>query len=210
MPVVKFLTLKKSSNVRLRRKRSLFIALAHPVRSPEEARSLVAEAQRSYPDADHHPYAYRFGEEEFSSDAGEPSGTAGRPVLGAIKKKGLNQVVVIVVRYFGGKKLGVRGLIDAYRESAELALERAGSVLVSPRIYFSVVTDGPSFNLAVNRLKTLAGKEGSVELEPKRFKVLLALPAHKRQDALEALETERETGSILKYEEYTSPGKTFR
>ena len=80
-------------------------------------------------DATHNCRAYVINNIEYSSDDGEPSGTAGKPILGAIKKSGLMNVMIVVTRYFGGVKLGVRGLIDAYGGVAEKVLELAGSVL---------------------------------------------------------------------------------
>ncbi|MCH5326698.1 MAG: YigZ family protein [Duncaniella sp.] len=110
---------------------SRFLAFAIPVTSPEEARAAVALYSNEYHDARHVCWAYMVGADRLtflSSDNGEPSGTAGKPILGQINSLGLTDVAVIVVRYFGGIKLGTSGLIAAYREAARLALEDAGSV----------------------------------------------------------------------------------
>ena len=107
-------------------KRSKFIAIAIPVRTLEEVKQHLEVYQKKYYDARHVCYAYRLGErgdQERSNDNGEPSGTAGKPILGQIHSKELTNVLVIVVRYFGGVKLGTSGLIVAYRAAAAEALE---------------------------------------------------------------------------------------
>ena len=107
---------------------SRFIALAYPVETEEEVRSIVAGLRKRYHDARHHCYAYRLGYKGDiwrASDDGEPSGSAGRPILGQIDSAGLSDVLVVVVRYFGGIKLGIPGLIRAYKTSTADALSSA-------------------------------------------------------------------------------------
>ena len=109
-------------------KRSKFLAFAIPVRSAEEVKQIVAEYQKKYYDARHVCYAYMLGAEraEFrANDNGEPSGTAGKPILGQINSNELTDILIIVVRYFGGVKLGTSGLIVAYRLAAAEAIEAA-------------------------------------------------------------------------------------
>ena len=109
-------------------KRSKFLAFAIPVRSAEEVKQIVAEYQKKYYDARHVCYAYMLGAEraEFrANDNGEPSGTAGKPILGQINSNELTDILVIVVRYFGGVKLGTSGLIVAYRLAAAEAIAAA-------------------------------------------------------------------------------------
>lgn len=110
---------------------SRFIALAYPVESEEEVKLLVDRARREYHDARHHCYAYRLGLDGSvwrANDDGEPSGSAGRQILGQIDSLGLSDVLVIVVRYFGGIKLGIPGLIRAYKSSTADALSNASAV----------------------------------------------------------------------------------
>ncbi len=107
---------------------SKFIAYAFPVQTEEEALAHLATLRREHPKARHHCFAWRLGSDgqHFrANDDGEPSGTAGRPILGQIDAAGLTNVVVVVVRYFGGTLLGTSGLIQAYRESAAEALRNA-------------------------------------------------------------------------------------
>lgn len=107
-------------------KRSKFLAFAIPVTTVEQVKEIVELYQKKYYDARHVCYAYRLGErgdQERANDNGEPSGTAGKPILGQIHSKELTNVLVIVVRYFGGAKLGTSGLIVAYRLAAAEALD---------------------------------------------------------------------------------------
>ena len=109
-------------------KGSKFIAMAFTVMSEEEVKQALAEVRKHYYDARHHCYAYMIGPDKScyrSSDDGEPSGTAGKPILNQILSKDVTNVCVIVVRYFGGIKLGVSGLINAYKTAARDALDNA-------------------------------------------------------------------------------------
>ncbi|MBQ3402660.1 MAG: YigZ family protein [Synergistaceae bacterium] len=110
-------------------KRSVFIADVSPCHDEGEARDFLSLITTRHRDATHNCRAYLLKDgREYSSDDGEPSGTAGRPILGAIKHSGLVNVMVIVTRYYGGVHLGVRGLIEAYGGIAAKALDMAGSV----------------------------------------------------------------------------------
>lgn len=113
-------------------KGSRFLAFAYNVTTADEAKALVREKQKEFHDARHHCYAWRLGHGEGETkvgDDGEPSGTAGRPILGQILSAGLTNIVVIVVRYFGGIKLGTGGLIVAYKTATADALQNAEIVL---------------------------------------------------------------------------------
>lgn len=125
-----YYTIEREAESQYKEKMSRFIAFARKVADAEEARSIIKEYQNEYHDARHVCWAYMIGPERKEwqlNDNGEPSGTAGKPILGQINSKELTDVLVVVVRYFGGIKLGTPGLIAAYREAARLALEEAGS-----------------------------------------------------------------------------------
>lgn len=110
---------------------SRFIALAYPVESEAAVKDILSALRKEYHDARHHCFAYRIGyrgDVWRASDDGEPSGSAGRPILGQIDSLGLSDVLVVVVRYFGGIKLGIPGLIRAYRTSTADALSQAAVV----------------------------------------------------------------------------------
>jgi uncharacterized YigZ family protein len=105
---------------------SKFIGIAFPITSANDFKVALNEVKKMHPKASHHCFAYRIGMDGLAyrvADAGEPSGTAGRPILGQIDSKGLTNVLVVVVRYFGGTLLGVPGLINAYKSAASMALQ---------------------------------------------------------------------------------------
>ena len=121
-------TLSAPSSARYTVKMSRFLAFAYPVASEEEAKALIRKVANNYHDARHVCWAYMLGHDRSryqSSDNGEPSGTAGKPILGQVNSLELTDVLVLVVRYFGGIKLGTGGLIDAYRTAARMALDEA-------------------------------------------------------------------------------------
>lgn len=124
-----YYTIQQTGSSRYTEKMSRFIAFAIPVSTAEEAKTVVKEYQNKYHDARHVCWAYMLGPERKEwqiNDNGEPSGTAGKPMLGQINSFELTDVLLVCVRYFGGIKLGTSGLIAAYREAARLALEDAG------------------------------------------------------------------------------------
>lgn len=124
-----YYTIKEPGSSQYKEKMSRFLSFAIPVTSSEEAKAIVKQYQNEYHDARHVCWAYMIGparQEWQLNDNGEPSGTAGKPILGQINSRELTNVLVIVVRYFGGIKLGTPGLIAAYREAASLALDEAG------------------------------------------------------------------------------------
>ena len=109
-------------------KRSKFLAFAHSVRTVEEVKDIIAAYRKKYYDARHVCYAYMLGAErqEFrANDDGEPSSTAGKPILGQINSNELTDILIVVVRYYGGVNLGTSGLIVAYREAAADAISHA-------------------------------------------------------------------------------------
>lgn len=125
--IYKFKTVKKSEGL-YKEKGSKFIAVAYPVKSEDEFKEAYADVKNEYHNARHHCYAYRVNPEEEevrSNDDGEPSGTAGKPILNQLYSFELYNICVIVVRYFGGTKLGVSGLINAYKQATIDAINNA-------------------------------------------------------------------------------------
>ena len=123
-----FKTIATTSEGYYTEKRSKFLAFAHPVRSVNEIKELLAGYRKKYYDARHVCYAYMLGADrsEFrANDDGEPSSTAGKPILGQITSNELTDILIVVVRYYGGVNLGTSGLIVAYREAAADALAHA-------------------------------------------------------------------------------------
>ncbi|MDE6309498.1 MAG: YigZ family protein [Muribaculaceae bacterium] len=126
-----YYTLSAESTGLVREKMSRFLSFAYPVASADEAKQRISAIANKYHDARHVCWAYMIGSartEYQSSDNGEPSGTAGKPILGQINSFNLTNIVIVVVRYFGGIKLGTSGLIVAYREAAREAIE-AGTII---------------------------------------------------------------------------------
>lgn len=124
-----YYTLKGAGESQYKEKMSRFLSFALPVESGEVAKGIVKRYQNEYHDARHVCWAYMIGPDRSEwqlNDNGEPSGTAGKPILGQINSRNLTNTLVVVVRYFGGIKLGTPGLIAAYREAASLALDEAG------------------------------------------------------------------------------------
>ncbi|MDZ7739034.1 MAG: YigZ family protein [Bacteroidales bacterium] len=124
-------SIKKASHGLFKDRGSKFIAMAFPVHSEESVKEKLEEVKKKYHDARHHCYAYRLGPGDDKwrvNDDGEPSGTAGNPIMGQIRSYRLNNTLIIVTRYFGGTLLGTGGLINAYRQAAKAALENASII----------------------------------------------------------------------------------
>lgn len=137
---------------------SRFIALAYPVETEEQVKEIVSSLRKEYHDARHHCYAYRLGldgEKFRANDDGEPSGSAGRPILGQIDSLGLSDVLLVVVRYFGGIKLGIPGLIRAYKSSSADALANAEIVEKIAGKQFRISFDYLEMNSVKKVLKEL-------------------------------------------------------
>ena len=137
---------------------SRFIALAYPVETEAEVKEIVQSLRKEYHDARHHCYAYRLGYKGDvfrSSDDGEPSGSAGRPILGQIDSAGLSDILVVVVRYFGGIKLGIPGLIRAYKTSTADALANATVVPKTATAAFRVEFGYLEMNAVMKVLKDM-------------------------------------------------------
>lgn len=139
-----------------REKGSKFIALAFPVETEAEVKEKLAEIQKQYFDARHHCYSYILGPNKDAyrlNDNGEPSGTAGRPIHGQLLSKDLTNTLVIVVRYFGGIKLGVSGLINAYKTAAKDALDAATIIEKTVDETYKVSFDYSVMNSVMQLLK---------------------------------------------------------
>ncbi len=137
---------------------SRFIASAWPVETEEEVKAVVDGLKKKYHDARHHCYAYRLGLDggRFrANDDGEPSGSAGRPILGQIDSAGLSDVLVVVVRYFGGIKLGIPGLIRAYKSATADALTQAQAIEKVAGEHWRLDFDYLSMNAVMKAVKDL-------------------------------------------------------
>lgn len=126
-----YLSVKRPGSGIYKEKGSKFLAYAFPILHPDEIKRHLDELRKKHHDARHHGYAWKIGKGEGTyrtNDDGEPSGTAGKPIFGRIQSHGLTQILIVVVRYFGGTKLGTSGLIRAYRSAAEEAILSGGVI----------------------------------------------------------------------------------
>src|SRR5690606_13798253 len=126
--VYSYKTIQEPTTGEFKDRGSKFHAYAYPIRNTDDVKEHIKELKKEHPKAVHYCYAYRIdtdGNNYRANDDGEPSGSAGKPILGQIDSAGLTNVLVVVVRYFGGSLLGVPGLINAYKTSTELALSQA-------------------------------------------------------------------------------------
>jgi uncharacterized YigZ family protein len=149
-------TIKASSRGLYKEKGSKFIALAFPVHTEEEVKLKLEEVRKEYHDARHHCYAYVLGFDKSAhrfNDDGEPSGTAGRPIFGQLQSFDLTNVLVVVVRYFGGIKLGVSGLITAYRSATRDAIESANILNLTIKDQYELSFEYPLMNEVMRVIK---------------------------------------------------------
>ncbi|WP_026951346.1 IMPACT family protein [Algoriphagus mannitolivorans] len=153
-----FLTLSRSSEAILKDRGSKFLGYAFPVKSEDEIKTHLQELKKKYYDATHHCYAWiqgRNGEQFRANDDGEPNHSAGDPILGQIKSFNLTNTLVVVVRYYGGTKLGVSGLIQAYKTSAAMALEANEIIREFVQSEIEIEFPYPSMNEVMKLVKKL-------------------------------------------------------
>jgi uncharacterized YigZ family protein len=149
-------TIKSPSRGLYKEKGSRFIGLAYPVESQEEIKLIIDMIRKEYHDARHHCYGYMIGIERSNwriNDDGEPSGTAGRPILGQINSFGLTNILIVVIRYFGGTLLGVSGLINAYRTASSEAINNAEIIKKTLHEYYELRYPYLSMNDVMKILK---------------------------------------------------------
>ena len=167
-----YLTIKAFSQGLYKEKGSRFIALAYPVSTTEEIKNILDTIRKEHHSARHHCFAWMLGQEREMfriSDDGEPSGSAGRPIMGQINSRELTNILIVVVRYFGGKLLGVSGLINAYRSAAESAINNSDIVALLVQDYFELVFPYSSINDVMKVIKDedISQSQQKFELECK-------------------------------------------
>lgn len=151
-----YYTIEKTSQAEYKDKGSRFIAYAFPVATVDEFKKKLTAIKKEHPKAAHHCFAYRIGLDGNNfrvSDDGEPSGSAGRPILGQIDSRQLVNTLIIVVRYFGGTLLGVPGLINAYKSAAALALQTTPIIQKPVEILYCLQFDYNRVNDVMNVIK---------------------------------------------------------
>jgi len=163
-----YFTIDKTSVAEFKDRGSKFIAYAYPLSTTEEFKQYLQSLKKEHPKAVHHCFAYRIGTDGNNfrvSDDGEPSGSAGRPILGQIDSKEMTNVAVIVVRYFGGTLLGVPGLINAYKTATALALQVVPIVQKQMEVIYQLQFDYTQMNDVMMVLKQMGCTILSQELQ---------------------------------------------
>jgi uncharacterized YigZ family protein len=183
----KYLTISLPSEGLYKEKGSRFISFAYPVYSENEVKQYLLELKKKYYDARHHCYAYRLGvtgEAWRAVDDGEPSGTAGKPILGQLLSNNLTNIVVFVVRYFGGIKLGVPGLINAYRSATADSINNAVIVEKEDKDSFAIEFD----YLLMNDVMKII-KEEQPEIVKQEFETVCHIELRIRRSLSETLKS---------------------
>jgi uncharacterized YigZ family protein len=151
-----YTTIKSPSQGIYKEKGSRFIAFAFPFSDQEEIKSIIDNIRKEHHEAKHHCYAYMIGQERLIwrvNDDGEPSGTAGRPILGQINSFGLTNILIVVSRYFGGTLLGVSRLINAYRTAAAASIQNAEIIELTLQEFYEITFPYESMNFVMKILK---------------------------------------------------------
>ena len=149
-------TIKNPSEGIYRDKGSKFLAFAYPFQKEEQLKEIIAKLKTEHPKANHHCYAYRLTPDRSifrANDDGEPSGTAGRPILNTLLSKDLTNILIIVVRYFGGTLLGVSGLINAYKQATDEALNKAEVLYKTVQDVYQIKFEYPLMNDVMKIIK---------------------------------------------------------
>lgn len=180
-------TIGRPATAELTIERSRFIGHCLETADEPAAKAFIAKIRAEHAQANHNCYAYRIGliphPLEYFNDHGEPAGTAGKPILGAIQRLDLLNVVVVVTRYFGGRKLGVRGLIEAYGQAATQVLEAAGPTLRIVTFDTTLIYHYSDHSLILHRLKQVDAETLDIAYTD-RITAVFRIPEAKRADYL--------------------------
>ncbi len=180
-----YLTISQPATGIFKDKGSKFLAFAYPVKNEKEANAKVDKLRKEYFDARHHCYAYRLGADKLAfraNDDGEPSGTAGKPILGQIISKDITDILIVVVRYFGGTLLGTGGLINAYRMASANVLSNAS--IIQKYIY---VLYGLEFDYQqINQVMKIA-KNFNLEVFEQQFETICRMKLKIKKNSVDVI-----------------------
>lgn len=197
----KLKTIGTNVTAEIEEKRSKFIANIFHIENVIEAENIIKQTKKQYYDARHNCYAYIVKEEQMikkSSDDGEPSGTAGSPILNVIEKNGLCNVLVIVTRYFGGILLGTGGLVRAYTEATIKAIEKGNIVLQEEGYEIEIITTYSD----IEKLKYYCNKNQikiiNIQYE-ENVKCIIEISEKDKNELFDSYEYNEKIGNILKY-----------
>lgn len=166
-------TIKKESSFTIKEKKSVFIGQSYKCLSENDVKNHINIITNKYDDATHNCWAYRIGIKQFKlkyNDDGEPSGTAGKPILNIIQKNDLTNILINVTRYYGGIKLGAGGLIRAYSKSAQKVVEKSIIKRLEKYLRYSIIIDYSNYDQIENFFKN-----NSIKLESKEFKKFIEI-----------------------------------
>ena len=184
-----YYTIEKSGIAEYKDRGSKFIAYTYPITTVAEFKLKMDEIRKEHPKATHHCFAYRLGNDKNNfrvSDDGEPSGTAGRPILGQIDSKELTNILIVVVRYFGGTLLGVPGLINAYKNAASIAIQVTPTVQKAIEVKYRLQFDYTQMNIVMTITKQL--NCSIIEQEMQLFcRFLVGVPVKRQEEFLHRL-----------------------
>lgn len=181
-----YFTIEKTSVAEFKDRGSKFIAYAYPLATADEFKTYLQQLKKEHHKAEHHCFAYRIGTDGNNfrvNDDGEPSGSAGRPILGQVDSKELTNIAVIVVRYFGGTLLGVPGLINAYKNATALALQTVPIVQKQVEIKYVVHFDYTQMNDVMIILKQYNCSVISQEMQL-FCAITIGIPINRQQEVL--------------------------
>jgi uncharacterized YigZ family protein len=192
-------TIKEPAKGIFRDRGSRFLAYTYPITEHDEIKPILDQLRKEHHDARHHCFAYMLGADRTifrSSDDGEPSGTGGRPILGQINSFGLTNLLIVVVRYFGGTLLGVSGLINAYRSAAESAIQNSEIIECALKEYYEIKYPYDSMNSIMKIIK-----EEEISQSNQSFETICTIIISFRTTAKEKILTrfERIEGIELNY-----------
>lgn len=196
--VDEYLTISKPSEGFFKDRGSKFLAFAYPVSSENEIKEFQDKLRSEYHDARHHCFAYMLGlEKEIfrANDDGEPSSTAGKPILGQIRSFDLTNILVVVIRYFGGTKLGVGGLINAYKTATEEALKNAKIIKKTLHDFYELKFEYPVMNDIMKILK-----EEKIETYDQKFELSCSITLSFRKAETERILSKFDRINDLKIE----------
>lgn len=174
-----------SEEILFKEKNSKFYGYAFPVQSEAEVKPIFDSLRKQHPHAVHYCYAYQVGTDTFiyrANDDGEPSNTAGMPIYGQIQSFGVTNVLVVIVRIFGGIKLGVGGLISAYRTAAQMALESSEIIEKTIDIHFQIAFDYKNINKVMRVIK-----EKNVEIVSQKMEMSCEIEIRTRKKNAEMI-----------------------
>jgi uncharacterized YigZ family protein len=180
-----YLTISQPATGIFKDKGSKFLAFAYPVKNEKEANAKIDKLRKEYFDARHHCYAYRLGADKLAfraNDDGEPSGTAGKPILGQIISKDLTDVLIVVVRYFGGTLLGTGGLINAYRMASADVLSNAS--IIQKYVY---ALYGLEFNYQQINLVMKIAKKFDLEVFDQQFETICHMKLKIKKNSVDVI-----------------------